>query len=324
MARTVDEEILTAARVAVQNCLGVKPEETVLVVTDTEKRDLGEIFRQAAEEVAAEALLLEMKPRQTHGTEPPLVVAEAMRQVDVVLAVTSRSLSHTQARREASVRGVRIASLPGITEETMRRSLNADYQTIARRSRAVAQILTAGHEVHLTSPAGTDLVFSIAGREAEPDEGLYLTRGSFGNLPAGEAFLAPVEGTARGLLVVDGSMGGVGLVREPIRMRVEKGYVLSIEGGEEASRLEQVLAPYGREGKNIAELGVGTNHQARLCGLVLEDEKVLGTVHIALGDNTSFGGRVRVPSHQDGVILKPSLYVDGRPLLLEGRLLIEE
>jgi len=309
-----------AADVAVRVCMGVKEGETVLVVTDGPKRRIGYAFFDAAKEAGAEALLLEILPRSMHGEEPLLQVAEIMKMVDVILAPTSRSLTHTEARRRACEEGVRVATLPGITEEVMARTLDADYPEIARRSRALADILTEGSNVRLTSPAGTEVVFDIGGREGYADTGLYHRPGDFGNLPAGEAFLAPVEGRAEGMIMVDGSMAGVGLLEEPIRLFVEKGVVQRIEGGREADALRRILEPYGELGRNIAELGIGTNERALITGVVLEDEKALGTVHVALGDNASMGGKVKVPVHLDGVLRWPTLEVDGEVIVEDGML----
>ena len=307
-----------AADVAVRVCMGIKQGETVLIVVDAPERNIGYALFDAAREAGAEAMLLEILPRAMHGEEPPPQVAELMRMVDAILAPTSRSLTHTEARRRACEEGVRVATLPGITEEVMARTLEADYYKIARRSATLAEILTGGRSALVTSPSGTELSLDIEGRKGYADTGLYHNPGDFGNLPAGEAFLAPVEGKAEGVVVVDGSMAGVGLLEEPIRLFVEGGLVRKIEGGKEADALRKVLEPYGDMGRNVAELGVGTNERARITGVVLEDEKVLGTVHIALGDNASMGGRVKVPVHLDGVLLRPTLEVDGRVVLKDG------
>ncbi len=316
-----NEKLIDAATVALRDCMGLKSGESVLVVVDTPQLKIGKLFWNVARELGAEAMLVEMTPRATSGTEPPAAIAEAMKHADVVMAPTSRSLSHTRARHEACQAGARIASLPGITEEIIARSLAADYESIGRRSRAVAEILTRGSQARITTPAGTDLAMSLAGRAAEPDTGDYRARGSFGNLPAGEAYIAPVEGTAQGVLVVDGSMVGTGLRQSPLKITVENGYATKMEGVP-AARLEELINPFGQPARNIAELGVGANDRAILTGNVLEDEKVLGTVHVALGNNSNFGGKVQVASHLDGVLLKPTLVVDGETVIREGKLLV--
>ncbi|WP_258358755.1 aminopeptidase [Moorella sulfitireducens] len=308
-------DLASACCLALTECLAVTSNETVLIVTDTDLQPVGEAFFAAARELKAEAAIITMLPRDNHGQEPPPVVAAAMRESQVVVLATSRSLSHTRARREANTAGARIASLPGATADMLERTLAVDYKALAADCEHYASLLTSGREVHLTTPAGTDLTFSIAGRPGHPDTGLYTRPGSFGNLPAGEAYVAPVEGTARGLLVIDGALAGIGILEKPLRIKVEAGQAVAVSGGREARLLEEIFNRYGPASRNIAELGIGLNPLARLTGNVLEDEKVRGTVHIALGDNSTFGGQVEAPSHLDGILLRPRLKVDRQELL---------
>jgi len=318
----MEKKLTAAAETALLHCMGASAEERVLIVTDSILHDLGYIFFQTAQNIGAEAMLMEMMPRLSSGEEPPLAVAAGMKEADVVLMVTEKSLSHTRARRAANEAGARVASLPGLTQDMMARALNADYAEIGRLSQAICVSLTQGKSARLTTPAGTDLFFGLEGREGHPDTGLYQRKGMFGNLPAGEAYIAPLEETAQGVLVVDGSMAGIGRIESPITIYIEKGYAVEIKGGEEAALLNALLEPHGKKGRNIAELGIGTNHQARLTGAVLEDEKILGTVHVALGDNHTIGGLVEVSSHLDGVILSPTLEIDGHIILKDGKMLV--
>ncbi|MDN5343951.1 MAG: aminopeptidase [Clostridia bacterium] len=309
-------DLAQACRLALVECLAVTTGTTVLIVTDTDLEPLGAAFFQAARELEAETACLTMLSRDNHGQEPPGMVAAAMGQAQVAVLVTAKSLSHTRARREANIAGARIASLPGATADMLQRTLAVDYNTLAADCEHYAAILSGGHEVHLTTPAGTDLTFSIAGRQGHPDTGLYRQPGAFGNLPAGEAYIAPVEGTARGILVIDGALAGFGVLEQPLRIEVQGGQAVAVGGGREARLLEEtIFNRYGPASRNIAELGIGLNPRARLTGRVLEDEKVRGTVHIALGDNSTFGGRVEAPSHLDGILLQPRLVVDGQPVL---------
>lgn len=309
-----------AARI-LSTCLGVKEGEELLVVTDEPLREIGELLWKAAKDLKADASIVEIIPRASNGAEPPAMVAEAMKRADVVLAPTSKSLSHTAARKAANEAGTRIFTLPGILPSSLERGLAGNYEQIAEVSRKVAEVLDKGKEVHLTTPAGTDITFSIQGRQGHPDTGLVREPGLFSNFPAGEAFIAPVEGTANGTFVVDGSMSGAGVLdKDPITFIVKDGYVTDITGGEGARRIVEVIKPFGQPARNIAELGIGTNDQAELCGSPLEDEKVMGTAHIAIGDNKTFGGKVSVPSHLDGIMLKPTIEVDGVVIMKDGEL----
>ena len=176
---------------------------------------------------------------------------------------------------------------------------------------------------HVTSETGTDIYLPIEGILAISSTGLVKEKGKYGNLPSGESFLMPEEGKSEGIFVVDGSFASVGKIyEEPIRIKVEKGYAVKIEGGEEAKKLQENLDKLGKEAYNVAELGIGTNDQAIITGEILEDEKVMGTVHIALGDNVSMGGKVSVASHLDLIIKSPTLLIDGKEIIKEGKFLI--
>lgn len=312
-----------AAMIAVKDCMAVKPSERVLVITDEPLRKIAYTLWEAAKELGAEAIITEILPRKTHGEEPPEPIAELMKVVDVILIPTSKSLSHTDSRREASKKGVRIATLPGITEEIMKRTLNADYYGIAKRSEKIAEILTKGSNIKITTNRGMGVTLVIDDRNGYADTGLNHRPGDFSNLPAGEGYIAPLEGKSEGVIVIDGSMAGVGkLEGEVIRVVVKEGYATDIIGGEPASKLLSLMKPFGKLAFNVAELGIGTNDKAQVAGNVLEDEKVMGTVHIAFGDNKSMGGTIRVASHLDGVIMKPTVYVDDELIMKDGGFLI--
>ncbi len=319
---TTSPDLYRAAQTAVRDCLGLQPGERVLVVTDEPLRPIGLAIWQATRDFGNEVLLVEMLPRKTNGEEPPREVAALMGMVDVVLCPTSKSLTHTDARRAASATGARIATLPGVTEALMVRCMNADYHQIAERTARICRLLEATARVRVTAPAGTDITMPIQGREAHASSGLFTKKGQWGNLPTGEAYLAPLEGQSQGVVVVDGSMASVGMVKEPIRITVRDGYATGIEGGEEAARLRALLEPHGQDGRNVAEFGIGTNDRAILTGIILEDEKVMGTIHIAFGDNKSMGGSVRVASHLDGLVTKPTVWFDDRMVMDAGTLLV--
>jgi len=316
-------ELLSASLIAVRDCMGAKPGEKILIVTDEPMRSIAYPLRQAAVQLGHDVLLAEMIARKTNGEEPPPPVAALMKQFDIVFCPTSTSLTHTDARRAASEAGVRVATLPGVDEAIMIRCMNADYQSIARRTHAICRLMEKTREIRVTAPAGTDVVLPMAGRTAHASSGLFTERGQWGNLPTGEAYLAPLENESTGLVVVDGSMAGIGMVRTPISIRVEAGYATEIKGGEEAERLKQLLEPHGRLARNVAEFGVGTNDRAILSGNILEDEKVQGTIHIAFGDNKSMGGTIRVASHLDGLIKHPTVWFDDRKIMDDGKLLID-
>ncbi len=316
------QELKEAARVALKDCAGVKQGENVVIITDEPKRRIGLAFWEIACELGADAIFCEIIPRKTNGAEPPRAVAALLKECDVFMIPTSKSMTHTDARRASCKNGGRGATLPSITEDTMKRTLRADYGKIRELTSRVAAKIQGAKEARVITALGTDITFSIEGRKCLEDTGIITEKGSSTNLPAGEAYLAPVEGTARGRIVADGSCAGVGMINEPIVLEVSGGFATDITGGAEAKALIELTAPFGRDGRNIAELGIGTNDKAQLTGSALEDEKVMGTVHIALGDNISMGGKVSLQSHLDMIIKAPTLLIDGKELLKEGKLLV--
>jgi aminopeptidase len=318
----ISTQLLSAALIAVRDCMGTKAGERVLIVTDEPMRTIGYALWKASKDLGAEVMLVEMLPRKTNGEEPPREVAELMKMVDVVLCPTSKSLTHTDSRRAASEKGVRVATLPGVNEEIMVRCMNADYNKIAERTFLLCDELEKTSVVRVTAPGGTDVILPIKGRKAHASSGLFREKGLWGNLPTGEAYLAPVEGQSQGVVVVDGSMAGVGMITHPITIAVKDGYATDISGGAEAKRLIELLEPHGKDARTVAEFGIGTNDKAILTGLIIEDEKVMGTIHIAFGDNKSMGGSVRVASHLDGLVKEPTVWFDDRKIMESGKLLL--
>lgn len=319
MSTSISPELLSASVIAIRDCMGAQPGETVLVVTDEPLRAIGYALRQAAKDLGHEVMLVEILPRQSNGAEPPSAVADLMTRVDVVLCPTSKSLTHTDARRGASAAGVRVGTLPGVTEDIMVRCMNADYQQIAERTHRLCALMEQAAVIRVEAPGGTNITMPIAGRKAHASSGIFREKGQWGNLPTGEAYLAPVEGASDGVVVVDGSMAGVGMTQQPIRIEVKDGYATAITGGPEASTLIALLEPHGQDARTVAEFGIGTNDRAKLTGVILEDEKVMGTIHIAFGDNKSMGGSVRVASHLDGLVKEPTVWFDDKKIMERGQ-----
>jgi leucyl aminopeptidase (aminopeptidase T) len=305
-----------AAEAVVRDSLGVQAGERVLVIADTGTRAIGEALREAAAREQAEAVLALMDPRERSGQEPPDAIAAALLNCDVFIAPTTASLSHTQARKAATENGARGATLPGVTEDLLTRLMTADLALVKRRSDAVAQLLTDSDEAHLTCPRGTDFTFDITDRDGVADDGQLAAPRAFGNLPCGEGFVSPRDG--RGRLIV-ASLAGIGLGHGDLA--VEDGRLIAASGTEGEQLLETLLAA-GELGTNLAELGVGTNEQATLTGNVLEDEKMLGTVHVAFGASMGIGGTVSVPVHLDSVVVEPTLRIGATTVIEGGRFLL--
>lgn len=310
---------LRASSEAALDCLGVQRSDGVAVLFNDQQRAIAEALAEAANRRARAVTLVEFPAASRHGEEPPAGVAEAMLAADVVLAPTSKSLSHTQARQAATRRGARIATLPTITEDIFVRTLPIDYLELRTVSESVAARLTAASNVHVTSRAGTDIVLMLEGREGRSDDGNLQQRGAFGNLPAGEGYIAPIETIGDGTIVIDGSLAGYGRITDPLAITVRGGRAVEANG-DAGQWLMKTLDAGGEHGRSLAELGIGTNPGARLTGEVLEDEKALGTAHIAFGASQGMGGANSATVHIDCVMLDVGVELNAEPLLSDGRL----
>lgn len=321
--------IKTAADIAVKQCLGVKPNEKVLVLTDDFGREIAYALFDAARAIAKDTVLLEITPRETHGTEPQDFVAKLMLDFDVLFFTASKSISHTDARRGANKKGARIGSLPTITKDIFVRALNADYNKIKNLTLRLGKILEEGSLAEIKTDLGTDINIPIKNMGLFLDTGIFHLKGEWGNLPGGEAGIGPEEGKANGIIVFDGTFEELGFLDEPIKATIEDGYCVNLEGGKQVETLKKILCEYGdkRLGKNnpacaLAEFGIGTNFTAELSGEILEDEKVYKTVHLAFGNNILYKGKNDVELHLDGLIRKPSVWIDGKQLMNKGEFLI--
>lgn len=301
----------------VMECYGVKRGESVLIVVDTATPvSIVRSLFEAAKSSGCDVMTIIMLPRKRHGEEPPATVAEAMKNADVVIAPTTLSLTHTQARINACKGGTRVASMPGITEEMMTSGgITADCNRINDIAVRLSKRLEKARKVRVVTRSGTDIVFDLEGCKWMMDTGLCHEPGCSSNLPAGELYIAPKN--ADGVFIVDGSMSGLGILESPLEFSVRNRYVTDIRG-KQAEKLIALLDSAGEKARNVAEFGIGINPSARLIGNVLEDEKVGGTVHIALGDNSTFGGDVVAGIHLDGIIKRPMIFLDDEKFILSN------
>ncbi len=258
-----------------------------------------------------------------HGSEPGDEVEEKMKASDVAVALTSYSMSHTEARENATKAGVRIASMPTFLPEMFYPSgpMAADYRKIDEDCRKLAELMKKDREAVVTSPGGTDMKFLT--RDGRVDTGIFTKKSAWGNLPSGETYCAPIEGTGEGKIVVE--IDWFPNLRKNMTLTFKKGRVIKIAGGGKVGdEFRDLLAfdkneePYVSR-RNLAELGVGTNPNATRPDNVLESEKIKGTVHLAIGDGSHLGGKVSSDLHQDFIIPHPTLILDGKPVIKAGK-----
>ncbi len=317
-------ELYRVAHRCLSQLAQIVPEHQVLVVTDSETQAIADIFAAAAATLAQEVMIVRMETRSKHGEEPPPVVAAAMREADVIIQTVKYALTHTEATRQALAKNAQVFVLRGITEEMMLSDLmKVDYAALRQVTEALAEQLSNASTLHVTSPAGTDLTLSIAGRKALALAG-GTSPGRFGGARSGEAAIAPVEGSAEGVVVIEHAMDNLGLLDAPIRLEFQNGKLVRIEGGLSATTLQDLLDTSDDKARNLAEFAIGTNPNARLSSNLAESKKIRGSAHIALGDNRSLGGSVASNIHIDGMILKPTVSADHHLLVEQGQLRIAD
>jgi leucyl aminopeptidase (aminopeptidase T) len=322
----MDEGSMSGAGVLVDTCGNVKAGEDVLVIVEEDRMDIARPVARAASECGAEVVLAVMSPRAAHGEEPPAPIAAAMQHADVIYSVTKYSLFHTEARRNAVQQGSRFLNMVDYDEEMLvRGGLQADFLALQPLAERLGEILTEGSHLHVTTPAGTDIVVDITGRAAVPQLGTSREPGHTSAPPNVETAVGPLEGSGEGIVVVDGSIPhpNIGVIEHPIHLTVRKGRIVHIAGGRQAKALQDLLSHAGDDSVYVvAEASFGLNPCSNLCGKMLEDEGAYGTFHFGWGDNTSFGGHNRAPMHLDTVCLSPTVTVDGVVVMRDGELTI--
>lgn len=292
--------------------LNVQSSETLLILTDVQKQDLATIFYEAGLTITANTMLMVMPLLEKSGQEPIHAVSSLMANADVSLCLTSHSLTHTAARKNACEKGGRVATMPGITLEMLEQgALHADAQEIEEMVEKYVQLLDKAAGIRIVKD-GHELTFSVENRLGIRSTGVISQAGEHGNIPSGESYIAPIESSANGEILVDGSIANIGVLKEPLLLKISNGRLVEAIGPD-GPRLLELLGE--ENGRIIAEFGIGANKSAMLCGNVLEDEKVYGTIHIAFGSNVPFGGANAADVHIDCVVKNPVVYFDGERVI---------
>lgn len=298
-----------------QTNLALRQGERLVVLADEPLQMAAELLRAEARRLgAAETVALRLS---SPGGGQGLVVVpgrlvQAVEAADLVVSLQSQlALAHEspiyRAARAAfagSASG-RWGSLAQVDDEMLSRELTGDVRAIAAGAEAVAAPMRQAAGVRIVTPAGTDLELAFGHRPVHVETGLLHAPGSYGNLPAGEAYLAPLEESAQGRLVVDRCLGDIPL-DQPVTLIFQGGRVTSAEGGTALPELHRRLGadPWAW---TVGEFGIGANPYVRPRGRVAVDEKALGTIHIALGANQAFGGSNPATTHYDCVVADPKL-----------------
>lgn len=272
-----------------------------------------------------EKLLLKKASAGEIALASGIVLSYRQNVAQVIIAMSNNSTSHTRYRALANAGDARFASLPHFDPEMFHTSMTVDWSALHSRTARLVEAVNKADWIKITTPNGTDMMICKDGRQAEGDDGILATPGMFGNLPAGEAYFAPLEGQSYGTMVIE--WGPTRKLDQPLHLTVENGVVTNMVGDDPHRLKLESKFTENNNCRNIAELGIGTNDKASRPDNVLEAEKIMGTIHIALGDNTGFGGKTSAPFHEDYVFYRPTLTAisaDGNEAIIidDGKLLI--
>jgi len=307
----------------VEECLALRPTESLLIVGAHQGRPHHHaLLWEASERRGARALHLAVPPPTAPAGVPASVIGAAMSGASAVVLGTPWIFPH-DLRRQALTAGARVLSLCTVTDEMLLRAAAGQHERLARYTRRLADRIRAASEWVVRTPAGTDLRARIAGRAVIVLDGLARTPGTWSGLPAGVIAVTPIPGAAEGRLVLDGSVDGYGLVREPPSVSIVHGRVVDIQGGEAAEFLRRRFASVDEGGRRLCEVGIGTNPRAAYVGNLVEDERVRGSSHVGFGGNIHLGGELASALHLDATMRRPTILLDGEPLVVDGVPIIE-
>ena len=316
-------ELQKAARIAVEECARVRPSERVLVVTDTMRdQSVAQALVGAALAAGCEATLMVIPTRRSTPQEPPAAVTMALTAVDLAFLYTTYSLSHSNARVQAQKARARVISMPGLTEDGFLRTLSVDIAALARLTNRLSERVAQAKEARVVTPLGTDISYTL-GHPVTCIDGICERPGELDFFPPGLFLSVPEEGSVTGKAVVDGAITQIGRLSAPVTMTFERSRLIRIDGGNEAARLDRLLASLDDENAyRFAAWGIGTNPGAALVGEdpSFEGERIHGWSHVSTGSNASFpGGTVTAKIHLDGIFGNPTIRLDGALILRNGK-----
>lgn len=339
----VSEKIVPVAKKVLTSCLGIVTEK-ILIIGDTGTTDrhlssvLSGAYYLAAQELRLHAKLVfqEMKPRGSKAENQVLDSLKSLEKGSVIILNMSDKLgsigelgkSFRRWSKKQNHRFISAMSLKDLTTENygvITNAIDISYRPLRTRMQTVKKLFDSGNEIRVTTPAGTDLTYTIKDIEAICVDGDYLKPGSGGNLPAGEVYIAPHGKKVNGRVVIDGSCKtheGTILVKNPTELIIEDGSIVSIADTEEGKALQRTLTWAASVSKNpggirrICEFGLGFNQQAKITGAMIVDDKSLGSAHIGIGSNYWFGGTIYALIHLDQVFRNPTVYVDGKKITI--------
>jgi leucyl aminopeptidase (aminopeptidase T) len=309
----------------IKDYIGLIEDETILIVSDEKRQELGISFFESAKKLCEDAFYLEVKSKYNAvGVRLPDIVLDSIKAVDTAIIVTEFPFYNTDNLRIIESLGIRVAIIPTISEDSFCRCLGADYDKIAELSQKFNDLFVKTSIIRLESKNGTDISLPIKGREVFQDTGIIRNIGESSILPAGKVFVSPWDEKSNGVIVIDTAIDGIGILNNPITIEIVDGLATKITGdGEDAKHLAKMLNKVGEQARVLAEIGIGCNYKAIVCNDFYETESTLGNAYIAFGGNVAMGGTNENSFRLSCVLNKPNVYIDDELLLSHGKIIME-
>jgi leucyl aminopeptidase (aminopeptidase T) len=322
-------EAIKSAHKIIHQLLKVKSKEEVMIIADPET-DMRRFFALAGEveNASADYTITIMPSRaEERSLELPEVIRKGMEGSDVVISMTRSSGASTYGEPRARMRKERKIRTMSMCMRDLHHwtkgGATADYDEIRRTARKLRERWQTGRQLELTTPAGTRLTAEIGKHIMGEEAGFAEEPGKHGAFSDGEVSQGPNEGTANGVVVIDGPMCFFGMPDKPVTLIIKDIKAVEIQGdGPTAGALRDLVARV-ENADNFAEVGIGINPKSIRNGDFEEEKKALGTAHVALGQNLDYGGTTRSMVHMDMVLCSPTLVIDGRVLVDNGVLKLE-
>lgn len=294
----------------------LKLEESLCIVTDNESSEIADLFYLVSKSYNIKTKIFKIANLKIHGQEPPVNVSNEMNNCNLILGLTTNSMAHTNARLNAAEHGVRYLSLPNYSKDVLKHpSLRVDFYELGEKVKNLANKFTSSKKIILQTNTGTKIELDVTNRKGNFAPGYVGNDILLGSPPDIEANIPPVEGKSNGVVTIDGSIPikGIGILKNPIFLKIEKGKLESIEGDNQVENfLNKLFDKYGERSRILAEFGVGFNNEAKLCGNMLIDEGSYGTFHFGFGSNRTIGGANEINFHLDFVFYADKINLDNQ------------
>ncbi len=308
------------ARTLLKNCLRVNPHDFILIITEESLSEIGEALWKCAQKITPSAMFTRYSFKYINGYGLPDPVYNSLIQFDSIIVLTSKIVDEAQFEK-ARQNGTRIILLKNTSKELIERSMEANYKKLAIRSRKIADIFSIGKTLQLKSPSGTDVKINIYKTKGIAETGLVYEAGDFSCIPAGKACVM-FKKKINGIITLDRIAGQKSRLIKPIVLRIQNGHITQIKGDKDAAKLRKDIRKFGKSGRQLSNLGVGTNDYVTFGKSKQEDEKVFGTAHISIGQNQVTKVHSKIIQEIKGIILKPTISIDDKLIIENGNILV--